>query len=716
MIVFIFLAILVILTSIFNAVLGIVALTRNPRRADNRAFFGLTILVAIWILANFFGSVVQQERLAFWLVYTDFAVGFLMATAFMLFADSLGYRLIRRVNLPAIAIPLAVVMAALVYLRQVVTLQLVPNGVEVKSAALEVVYDPLIFGSIIAGFVFLIIKRKRSVGVIKAQVSIVLYGFVAMLGLAAAANLVLPKLVDNIEIQNAAQRLAYLGFVGFSVLTTYAMARHRLFDVRWVVARSVAYVLLLATLAIIYSFAIFTTSQLFFVQPQLTAQQTAIFVILAVTLAFMFHPLRRFFEKLTDRVLFRDRYETQVVLNNIGNILAVERLLDDLLGHSLRELCRQMRIGGGQFVVVDDKKVYREVHYGPAEHRPDGGELIEVIRSRMVVADELEPGHLKDLLDEHSVRVSLMLWTQGEQVGFLFLGEKLSGEIYSRQDLDLLEILRKELAVAVVNAKAYQEIANFNITLQGKVRDATARLRTANTKLKALDKAKDDFISMASHQLGTPLTAITGFLNMTLDDDKHNMTARQRERVTYALEAADRLVGMAADLLDVSRINSGRFFIQREPLNLSQLIEEEIAQLHPVAQRKGLILSYTKPDHPIPFLLLDKPKTHQVIMNFIDNAIYYTDKGRIVVTLKAEGKMAELLVTDTGMGVPAAEQKKLFAKFFRADNAKSVRPDGTGLGLYLAKRVIEDQGGELVFRSVEGEGSTFGFRFPLPHD
>jgi signal transduction histidine kinase len=101
-------------------------------------------------------------------------------------------------------------------------------------------------------------------------------------------------------------------------------------------------------------------------------------------------------------------------------------------------------------------------------------------------------------------------------------------------------------------------------------------------------------------------------------------------------------------------------------------------------------------------------------MNFIDNAIYYTQSGSITVTLQLDGRdFVKLEVTDTGIGVPMDSQRHLFGKFFRAENAKTMRPDGTGLGLYLAKRVIEDQGGTIIFRSIEGNGSTFGFRLPI---
>jgi signal transduction histidine kinase len=126
-----------------------------------------------------------------------------------------------------------------------------------------------------------------------------------------------------------------------------------------------------------------------------------------------------------------------------------------------------------------------------------------------------------------------------------------------------------------------------------------------------------------------------------------------------------------------------------------------------------LELVFVAPPRPLPPVMLDENKTRQVIMNFIDNAIYYTQQGSVKVAVEQVGQRAQLRVTDTGIGVPKDAQAHLFTKFFRASNAQGVRPDGTGLGLYLAKRVVEDQDGTIIFETQEGKGSTFGFSLPL---
>lgn len=171
------------------------------------------------------------------------------------------------------------------------------------------------------------------------------------------------------------------------------------------------------------------------------------------------------------------------------------------------------------------------------------------------------------------------------------------------------------------------------------------------------------------------------------------------------------MVYLISDLLNVSRLKTGKFVIESVPVNLSEVISDEIAQLQETAATRSVKLSYEKP-HNFPTLPMDDTKIRQVIMNFIDNAIYYTKaNGNIQVELIDKPTTIELRVVDDGIGVPKSEQHHLFTKFYRAGNARQARPDGTGLGLFMAKKVIIAQGGALIFESQENKGSTFGFIF-----
>jgi signal transduction histidine kinase len=221
---------------------------------------------------------------------------------------------------------------------------------------------------------------------------------------------------------------------------------------------------------------------------------------------------------------------------------------------------------------------------------------------------------------------------------------------------------------------------------------------------------------MASHQLRTPLTSIKGYISMMLEGDVGKVTEEQKYVLNEAFVSSERMVRLIGDFLNVSRLQTGKFVIDKHPVDLALLVEREVDALVQNARARGITFEYKKPTG-IPVLDLDENKIQQVVMNFADNAIYYSkEKAKITVTLKKVDGFVEFRVVDTGIGVPKAEQVHLFNKFFRATNARKARPDGTGVGLFLAKKVIDDHKGEVIFESEEGKGSTFGFRLPLPKE
>lgn len=306
---------------------------------------------------------------------------------------------------------------------------------------------------------------------------------------------------------------------------------------------------------------------------------------------------------------------------------------------------------------------------------------------------------IKQLLPIHSLLI-VKLTARDRLVGLMAIGFLQEQDKTSADELDLFERLSEAVGVAVDNKLLFEE--NKHIMSQ---------LQKTNEKLKALDEAKDEFISMASHQLRTPLTSVKGYLSMVIEGDTGKVTKDQKKLLDQAFTSSQRMVYLIADLLNVSRLRTGKFVIETVPTDLADVVEGELDQLRETAAARKLSLIYKKPKD-FPILMLDETKTRQVIMNFVDNAIYYTPPGgHITVELENKRDSIELRVIDDGLGVPKSEQHHLFGKFFRADNAQKARPDGTGLGLFMAKKVIIAQGGSLIFKSTEGKGSTFGFTF-----
>jgi signal transduction histidine kinase len=207
------------------------------------------------------------------------------------------------------------------------------------------------------------------------------------------------------------------------------------------------------------------------------------------------------------------------------------------------------------------------------------------------------------------------------------------------------------------------------------------------------------------------LTSVKGYISLVLEGDAGKLDPLQKQMLTQAFNSSQRMVYLIADLLNVSRLKTGKFIIETKPVNLATIISEELSQLDEAAKSRQLKLDYSPPKN-FPEVMLDETKIRQVVMNFADNAIYYTPAGgNIKVELVDTPNTIELRIVDNGLGVPKAEQPHLFTKFYRAGNARKARPDGTGLGLFMAKKVIAAQGGALIFTSIEGKGSTFGFTF-----
>lgn len=222
---------------------------------------------------------------------------------------------------------------------------------------------------------------------------------------------------------------------------------------------------------------------------------------------------------------------------------------------------------------------------------------------------------------------------------------------------------------------------------------------------------------MASHQLRTPLTTVKGYASMLDEGDFGKLSKEQREPVQLALDGANRMARLIDDLLNISRMDANRFFLEVASIDMTKVVAQEIDQLQNIAASKDVKLNYSPPKDKIPEIRLDENKTRQVIMNLVDNAIHYsqppTGGGEVNVSFELDGDHVVFIVKDNGIGVPDKVKNRLFTKMFRANNAKELRPDGTGLGLYLVKRVVQDEGGKLIFDSTEGKGSTFGFSLPL---
>jgi signal transduction histidine kinase len=703
---------ILVIVCLSSTLMGLVVYLKNRREVISRSFGAFVVAMNLWLVANQFSNEstipISTARLI-----NDCTLA--LPVLSILF---LGY-FVSLLTVPQAKLPswtsrvFGLVSALFVVLSFT---PLLVRDIVYQEGTYLLQFGPLIgvyFGYMIVAIGLITLQLIRAIIHSRGRDRVRLYYIVVFLAfgltMAMVSNLILPLFAKNYSLVGYGPLSALVITIGFA----YTIITQRLFDIRAVVARSVAYVLSLGVLAALYGGLLVLVSSLFFPGQSTSWGQAVANLFLAIVLAATFPFLKQLFERITQTVFYRDHYDTQEVIDAVGKELVSELDLDRLLHSTLEIICSMVHIRHGQLYIFNSGRIYKVAHFGPLPQRIPVVPELKLLRKTQLVVDEIHGGEVKRMMEDHGIRVSQHLRTRDEFVGFLLLGDKLSGDIYTEQDAKLVGILASSLAVAVQNAKAYAEIAQFNLTLQDKVAQATKRLRKANANLKSLDEAKDEFISMASHQLRTPLTTIKGYLSMILEGDTGKITTQQTEFLNYAFQGSERMVGLISDLLNVSRLAAGRFMIERAATDIVAVAADEVRQLQTHAEAKKLKLEFVVPKASMPTLYIDENKTRQVMMNFIDNALYYTKQGSVRVTLEKTKTTVRFLVRDTGIGVPKGAQSKLFSKFYRAENAQVARPDGTGLGLYLAKRVVGDQGGKIIFASTEGKGSTFGFEMPI---
>lgn len=312
--------------------------------------------------------------------------------------------------------------------------------------------------------------------------------------------------------------------------------------------------------------------------------------------------------------------------------------------------------------------------------------------------------------DQEEIKYSLIfpLRFGSEPIGVLKISASRSLENISEFERDSIIGITGLVALALYKAKLYEDLQT-----------ATAQLEQANEQLKDLDKAKSEFLSVASHQLYTPLTALRGYLSMIEEGDFGTTPDKQAPIIDILRKSTDHLITLIKNLLDISRIESGRLELKLESTSLAPLAKQLVQDLMPNAMAKDLDLEFIEPAQPAPHVVVDRERIRQVMLNIIDNAIKYTDQGKIEVRVFSQSSLVVYSVRDTGRGMAPEEIRKLFTKFTRVGGKDRLKAEGTGLGLYVARQMVTEHHGEVeAFSPGSGKGSTFTMKLPAegtPH-
>jgi signal transduction histidine kinase len=263
--------------------------------------------------------------------------------------------------------------------------------------------------------------------------------------------------------------------------------------------------------------------------------------------------------------------------------------------------------------------------------------------------------------------------------------------------------LNRELEDRV--ARRTEELALAYAELQ----ERNAALRAANEDLKELDKLKSDFVSMVSHELRAPLTNINGSIELMLDDDEMDLQS-QRAMLRICGEQSARLTRLVQGILDTSRIEARKLELHPEAIDVRSVMQKITANLHP----RNDVFAFQLPEKNPPPVWADPDRLEEILSNLVDNAVKYSPEGGTIdLTTEVSGDRLIVSVADSGIGIPVKELDKIFEKFHRVDRGDARTTYGHGLGLYIAKRLIEAHDGDIWVDSRPGSGATFSFTLPL---
>ncbi len=293
-----------------------------------------------------------------------------------------------------------------------------------------------------------------------------------------------------------------------------------------------------------------------------------------------------------------------------------------------------------------------------------------------------------------------------QSIGVLIFSMVKNESEVSDEEKELIRGFTDIVGLAVQNSRLY---SSLSLTKKN--------LEEANNKLQALDQLKDEFVSLASHELRTPMTAIKSYLWLFLQTNHESLDEKQKLYIQRAYDSTDRLIALVNDMLNVSRIESGRINLLKKSTDLVQLAKDIIYELTPTAQKQQINLILKTDNDNLPHVYADPNKLKEVFINLVGNSLKFTDpNGSITIKIYKENTMIVTQIIDTGKGIEKEDIPKLFQKFGIVGNdyLRKRNSQGTGLGLYISKSIIKLHGGDVwVLSEGKDKGTTFSFSLPI---
>jgi len=713
-----------LVSAFFVFFLGIIVFLKNTKSRINFTFFLHSISISVWLFSTFmmFINRGNLEKAIFWdrVVYA----GVVFIPAFM-YHFGLAYTKKRRDIVLYMGYLLSFVFLPLVFTKYFVSdIFIYKWGIHTKAQLFHHIFLIYFVIYVLLWFVnFSIYYKKITSPVAKTQTKYIILGFLLLFSIGPLAYL--PAYGISIY------PFSYISGVLFTIIVFYAIVKYRLLNIKLVFRSSFVYLL---SLLVIFGLAsvVKTLANKFF--------QEFIFWIDLITIFFAvasFPSIKNLFLKWANKYFFTSLYDSGKLILKTGNDLKTFLNIDKIYEYLFSVFSRNLHTKAFGVLNYNEENGTYKLQYNQGFKVKKGADfernpVVEakfINYNEIVITEELRNLHyskktkdLIELLEKLEVELLIPLKVKGNQIGLIALGPKETNEAYNEEDLQVLEIIAGQSAVAIENAQLYSRVKHFNIKLKKEVKDAVEKVEKTNKdlsqvnnklslaykKLKQLDSAKNEFISIASHQLRTPLTSIKGFISMILEGDYGKVDKEAEGALKKIFISNERLIKLVNDLLSLSRIESGKFSFNFKKDDIIDLIKNVLDDFKLEAKDKNLKIKFIKPDKEVKSFVFDQNKIHEVISNLVDNAIKYTEKGQIEIGVEDIGRKMKIIISDSGKGMSSQELEYVFEKFRRGENSSNLNTEGTGLGLYVCKKIVDAHQGRIYAKSEgTGKGSQF---------
>ncbi len=535
------------------------------------------------------------------------------------------------------------------------------------------------------------------------------------------------------------------------LMISYAILKYRLMDIRIIIRKFVFYVIMAGLVyGFFYLLLWFYNS---FLGGAYTVKTYVVGLAVAPVFVAIFILINKWFKKITSRYLFYDLYNYQEAINKLAKELSASIDLNKIVDSIVDTIKETMNLNRAGVLLISKEK--EKIHYKIAKvigfNESNGISLVQdsfltrylektkkaLIREELhILAKEFKNQEEKKSfeklaknLEKIEASLCLPLISASRLIGIVVLGSKNSGDAYSKEDLQLLEMLSSQAAVAIENAKLYNQVRNFNKTLKQKVNEQTAEIKQqkeeiqkayeiekkAHEELKKLDKAKDQFILATQHHLRTPVSGMSGYLDLMLGGSFGKVSKKMKEGLEKLQSATKVLSRLIDEFLDISQLQLGRKVVAIVPeIEVDSLLDEIIEEVSIEAERKKLTIKLEK-GRALPKINADPEKLKTAIFNIVDNAVKYTTKGGVTIIPSVVNNNIQIEIKDTGRGIPQKNLKLIFKKLFeRGEKADKFYATGRGIGLFMSTLIIEAHNGKIWAESQgQDKGSSFFIQLPI---